>query len=354
MPNTISARLNLFRYAAGQSIERSNIPNSFSELEHCLASDMSSVRLHALVQQNALDNSDIQRFNISTQSLLKVNTIKLVVDIGAKLRFIQQLISMLEQQNIAVILLKGMAFNGDIYSLSCPRGVSDIDILIQPQDKERFDQYFAEFATKVVVEKKYSFDDLYEEAWRSNDEAKHLIDVHTHLTNPKLFNIEQTLLWQMSKPHPHYGSNKIRVLSTEHTLLHIVTHVINDTNFYHYNLVDVTFLLLKYQVDYVKLEKVAKSWGVRNATGYLFSCVNRCTDSQQLPYYPITGGAKIRAYFAWLLIDHVFILESREKSFLHRFKQINCYIVIFDEVKPALKVTYYYFKEKIKRINFSI
>jgi hypothetical protein len=335
--------LEVFRYACIHPSQNVNWDReAVKRIEETLLSHPKLERLHALIYQNAIARKQLDWFDGCTQTNLKKITYAIVADITAKRAFIHKLITVLARNDISVIVLKGMAFNGDIYSLSCPRGVSDIDILIQPQDKENFERHFAEFAAKVVVEKKYAFDDLYEEAWRSND-AKHLIDVHTHLTNPKLFNIEQNDLWQMSKPHPYYDSPQIRVLSTEHTLLHIVTHVINDTNFYHYNLVDVIFLLLKYQFDSAILERTAKNWGVWNATRYLFSCVNRCAISQQLPDYPSTGWAKIRAYFAWMLIDHVFILKSREKSLLHRFKQVACYLVITDRFTPAISLITSYF-----------
>jgi hypothetical protein len=264
------------------------------------------------------------------------------VDVAAKHYFIKQLVPLLELNNIPVILLKGMAFNHYLYDDNAPRGVSDIDILIKPEDKERFKVVFAELARAIEIENKHAFDDLYEQTWRSNNN-QHLIDVHTHLTNPILFDISTEMLWKCSMPHTAYSSDNVRLLSVEDTICHLVTHMINDTNFFHYNLIDLQKLISKEKVDVSLLEKTALKWGVFNATkfalqvAHIYLASPLTIQNSQLHFLN-----SIRLKMTSLVIKQVFTLDSIEKSFTHRIKQLCCYAFVVDKSTLIFKISIFY------------
>jgi hypothetical protein len=210
MYNSTIKTLEVFKYATTKSVSPLTWDRgAITRIETEILTAPSLGRLHGLILYNAVKRHHLDWFKATTQLQLKLNTIKLIVDIAAKKHFIKQLMAILEVHNISVILLKGMAFNGYIYDSEAPRGVSDIDILIKPHDKRMFDKIFNAIATLVAVENKHAFDGLYEQTWRSNDTAKHLIDVHTYLTNPILFNINYDQLWKHSIIHPEYDSELI-------------------------------------------------------------------------------------------------------------------------------------------------
>jgi hypothetical protein len=343
--------LEVFCYASTQVASASNWDRTaIGRIETQILLNKSLDRLHALIYKHAIARNQLHWFTAETQRILKTNTTKLIVDNAAKTQFIKQLVPLFESSNISIILLKGMAFNGNIYSDDGPRGVSDIDILILPSDKEKFNNMFSNVATLIKQEKKYAFDELYEQTWRV-EKGLHLVDVHTSLTNPILFNIEMTSLWNNSISHPKYGSKHIRILNPEFTLLHLTTHVINDTNFLHYNLIDAHEIITRQEINRDLLLKFAKGWGLANALPYLLTCCE-CYLKSPAVLVEISQKRlkKLKSKLVWIVIKELFPLSSTEKSLLHRFKQITCYLIFVN--KPILYFIYVFLVEKYKNIFY--
>jgi hypothetical protein len=335
--------LEVFSYACvEQSATEYCDEKAIQRIESLLIKDESLGRLSALILQKALANNQLDWFSETAQRVLKTTATKLVVDVAAKHYFIKQLVPLLELNNIPVILLKGMAFNHYLYDDNAPRGVSDIDILIKPEDKERFKVVFAELARAIEIENKHAFDDLYEQTWRSKNN-QHLIDVHTHLTNPILFDISTEMLWKCSMPHTAYSSDNVRLLSVEDTICHLVTHMINDTNFFHYNLIDMQKLILKQPIDVSALEKTALIWGVLNATRFVLQVAHDYLDS---PLITQNTQARfllsVRPKIASLVINKLFTLDSNEKGFRHRLQQLCCYAFVVDKWTLIFKISIFY------------
>jgi hypothetical protein len=335
--------LEVFRYAC---VEQSDTEywdkKAIQRIESQLVKDESLGRLSALILQKALANNQLDWFSETAQRLLKTTATKLVVDVAAKHHFIKQLVPLLELNDIPVILLKGMAFNYYLYDNNAPRGVSDIDILIKPEHKQRFKVVFSELAYVIDVEKKYSFDDLYEQTWRSKNN-QHLIDVHTHLTNPILFDINSEVIWERSKPHPAYSTNNVRVLGAEDTICHLVTHMINDTDLFHYNLIDLQKLMSKEKVDVSLLEKTALKWGVFNATKFTLQATHDYLASPLLinntqQHFLLSIRPKIASF----IINKLFTLDCNEKSLTHRLKQLCCYAFVVDKGSLIFKMSLSY------------
>lgn len=342
--------LEVFRYA---SVEKTDVglwdKAAIQRIETQIKKDVSLGRLSALILKKAVDNQQLSWFSQSTQMLLKATATKLVIDVAAKKLFINQLVPLLELHNIPIVLLKGMAFNHYLYDDNAPRGVSDIDILIRPEHKERFEAVFIELATCVESEKKHAFDDLYEQTWRSNNN-QHLIDVHTHLTNPHLFDICLDELWARSTIHPAYSTEHVRVLGAEDTMCHLVTHMINDTDFYHYNLIDVHVLLLEKTINCELLAATAKKWGVLNATQLILKAGH---DYVHSPLLIINSEQSLwlltRAKLASLIVNKLFTLPSHDKSVLHRFKQLCCYLFVVDKGALVFKMSLLYLQGLTKK-----
>lgn len=345
MREQLLSTLEVFKYASGSNNWKEA---DLTRIEAHLNENESLGRLSALILQNAITKQQLNWFSQSAQVHLKNSTTQLIVDIAAKRYFIKQLVPLLDQNNISVILLKGMAFNHYLYDANSPRGVSDIDILIRPEDKERFEHVFSQLAAVVEQEKQYAFDDLYEQTWRSNNN-QHLIDVHTHLTNPHLFNIVSNQLWLRSKPHPAYETENVRVLGAEDTICHLVTHMINDTDFFHYNLIDVKKLILSESLNENLLVEIATQWGVLNATQFVLDATYKYLAGPvvTLKVEP-SVLLSIRGKIAALIIKQLFTLACHEKSILHRFKQLCCYSFVLDRASTVFKISRLYFSSESK------
>jgi len=339
VPLNVQQMLDVFKYACTHNSTSIRWDKTAIQgIEKTLLRDPKLERLYALIYQNASARKQLDYFDVTTQALLKKTTYATVADIAVKRSFIQQLVPLLEDNGISIILLKGMAFNDDLYPAFAPRGTSDIDILIKPDDNEKFTLMLAELARPVAVDSDQPFDGLYEKSWVVKASANQFIDVHTHLTNPLLFEIDSTALWQTSAVHCAYQSENVRVMNDENTCAYLLTHMINDTNFYHYNLIDLHEIVAKGQLSALKLKSVVKEWGVSKAYCYV----------QQIGKKHLLTDTNLQAGFfhsnrqmtglRWFFINRVMLIDTQEKSVLQRVQQLLTYFLFVDSTQNVVKV----------------
>ncbi len=343
MRKSIQARLNVFRYVSTNKEEVWD-QSAVSQIESTFLQDKGLSRLSALILNRAKQRNHFDWFSPQAQKLLVSSATHNIVDVAAKQKLIKDLGQLLSKAGIPVILLKGMAFNHNLYSEAAPRGVSDIDILVHPRDIAHFERVFLSLASKVEVEKKYAFDDLYEETWRSKNQ-QHLIDVHIYLTNPYLFDIPYDGLWERSIPHPAYSNSKLRVLGTEDTICHLVTHMLNDLDFYHYNLLDIALLSKLSKIDHKSINTNACKWGIANLCQVMFELMNQTFRGEK----ELKGEKKrrlVRYKISLFLIQNLLPIPCRDKSLLHRFKQMCCHLFIVDNGMKFTAALFQYFKSK--------
>ncbi|KXI27225.1 nucleotidyltransferase family protein [Paraglaciecola hydrolytica] len=339
MRDDVINTLEVFRYACShQSQHVIWDQQALKRIEKQLLINPKLDRLHALIYQNAIERNQLAWFDASTQTILKKTTYSIVADIAAKRAFIQQLAAALEHKNIAIILLKGMAFNDVLYPTAAPRGTSDIDILIKPADKENFELVLKELAKPVKLDNEHPFDGLYEQSWIVLAGANQFIDVHTSLTNPLLFNVNYDMLWQTSYKHPTYQSENVRLMDNENTYAYLITHMINDTNFYHYNLIDIHELLAKNTLQPIIVEQVIREWGVSKASKYVRLSAETHLLTNFDPKYSASDKGGFFDSFNWFFVKQVMLVSASDKSVLQRIKQIVTYFLFVDSTKNVLKL----------------
>lgn len=215
-------------------------------------------RFAALLPFNRVDNIGIEK---TVQS--KFNAIKMAI-IATNLKqqaFIQNLAKRLEAQSIQVILLKSSAFNGYIYTNNHCRGNSDIDILVHPKDQKYIEKLLYGVANLHVKKDSEPFEGLYEKTWISKQDPTLFLDVHTALTNPKLFNINPAEIFLSSMPHPTFKSKAIRLMSPEHNFIHAGLHILGDGYLPHHSLVDAIAISEKEDLDWECIENTSNAWG---------------------------------------------------------------------------------------------
>lgn len=223
-------------------------------------------RFAALLPFKRVDNIGVERIVES-----KFNAIKMAI-VATNLKqqaFIQNLAKMLEAQSIQVILLKSSALNGYIYTDGHCRGNSDIDLLVHPSHHKRLEEilcYVAKLHDKTDSE---PFDGLYEKTWISKQDPTLFLDVHTALTNPKLFNISPADILLTSIPHPKFESEAIRVMSPEHNFIHAGLHILGDGYLPHHSLVDAIAISETEKLNWECIEDTSKSWGCSLVTKLL-------------------------------------------------------------------------------------
>jgi hypothetical protein len=207
-------------------------------------------QLSTLIEQQLKNNQIPVPIKIKQQSLA------IRVDYLSKKSFMQRLVKDLNEHKLTIYLLKGMAFNDNIYDASYPRGCSDIDILVLPSELIIFEKILEKYGTRVTHNNKKPFTDSYEHSWVIETDYKIYIDVHWNIMPPGLFDIDIQELTNNSYPHPIYNCKYIRVLANDRNYIHLMLHMFKDANFLHHSLVDSIYLSHKFtNLDWQIIEK---------------------------------------------------------------------------------------------------
>ncbi|WP_340680669.1 nucleotidyltransferase family protein [Paraglaciecola sp.] len=317
-------------------------------MEKQLLSDPKLERLHALVYKNAIERQQLNWFSSACQIKLKLSTYRLIADISAKKNQLTELTQLLEGHDINVLLLKGMAFNGYFYSDNSPRGSSDIDLLVQPQDKAKFCQVLKLLATSVEKKSNDAFSGLFEETWRANITQPIYFDLHWYLSYPSLFNFDGSEMVKRSIQHPSYLSENLRMLSNEDHIVYLAMHMTKDCDFFGYGLIDCHEMICQQQPDIMKCFTIAEAWGIKTGLYYLLM---QC---KKYMHTPVDEGLMhsnqpgyVRNHLCVYAINNIFTTPSKLKTMTHRFKQLISVFLFCDSLSKAFLHNIVFIKRSI-------
>jgi len=224
-----------------------------------------------LLYENTLKTGFYELLPSETQALLKDNTFSLLATDMAHKRWLVTTLEEFATKDIPIILIKGSAFANNLYTEAAPRLGVDIDFLVKEKDFEAVCSILARSMNPVVLsaERLVTHDTLFERMFDSDDKGKPIVEIHRGLTNPFIFNIEETGIWENSRTHPAYNSELVRILSPEDTLLHLAVHAFRDLDFCSHNLLDTHEIWCQWNPESEILLESAKYWGARKVLYYL-------------------------------------------------------------------------------------
>jgi hypothetical protein len=260
--------------------------------------------------------------------------------------FIKQLGSRLLEENVTVILLKSTAFNGYLYENSAPRGNSDIDILVHPNDKQRLEAVLQNMADLYEPDIKKPFEGYYEQTWIAKKDKSIFIDVHTSLTNPLMFKIDIDELFNTALSHPAYLDNSLKILTPEANLIHLATHISKDGYLPHHSLVDAAKLRRIHSLDTVKLIEFAKRWQCIKATSMLITSMNL-----YLPQWITDITKELTTTYRTRQAIKIMGWDTGNNRLLKRLQQLILQYLLIDTVTSALGLQIAYFKRLITKAN---
>ena len=294
-------------------------------------------RLYPLLHHKAKQLNQFPSLPQKTQNQLRQTTIANSANLALKESFITQLAPKLEAHSIEIILLKGMAFNGTIYQGQAKRQTSDIDILVKEKDVKAAEAILSTEMRLYQPAVLYPFDNLYESTWIHKTKPNLFVDLHTGLIQPHLFPIDYEEVWSRAIPHPNYNSASIKLLSAEDNLAHLAIHVFKDCNFYHYNLIDLHEIICQQQPELESAFEIAKQWHATGALYYLLTIaskeLNTPINTQTLEQHSPNWFKK---QLAWLTMKKLNPIPAKEKSPIHRLKQLMAQYFVTDKIGSAL------------------
>ena len=275
----------------------------------------------------------------------KFNTIKMAI-IATNLKqqaFIRSIAREFELHSILVILLKSSGLNGYLYPNQRCRGNSDIDLLIRSNEKEKLEQLLQKVAYLHNKSDSQPFDGLYEQTWISKQDPTLFIDVHTELTNPKLFSIYNADIFGLSREHPQYNTPAIRVMGPEHNFIHAALHIFGDGYLPHHSLLDAANLLSKLRMSSRGLEQICKAWGCQLITQLLITELQQSKLTTKTHNQPISASLRIK------IGRYLLSKNYPVKSLRRKLQQALLQIVLVDSFKRVIATQVQYVILKLFR-----
>lgn len=251
---------------------------------------------------------------------------------------------------IPIILLKGAAFSHNLYPEDVPRLSVDLDFLVQSKDfvpacnllSEKMSLALPDPARRATHEK------LFERVFKAKNGNYPNIEVHRGLTNPHVFNIDVDILFKQSTPHPAYGSEYIRILSPEDTLLHLAVHAFRDLDFCNHNILDAHEIWTHWKPDTEKLLESAKTWGAQHVLYYLLANSKAVMDAPiATPTIERLRPARPLHLINSLILRSHALVSFSQNSMQRRTLQLFSQITFPDTMKQGVHFQMNYFKTRL-------
>lgn len=287
--------------------------------------------IHSTTELALTDTQKVQ-FNATKMAIIATNL--------KQQAFIKSFARELESHSIMVILLKSSGLNGYLYPNQHCRGNSDIDLLIRSKDKEQFEELLSNVAYPHQKTDSQPFDGLYEQTWISKKDPTLFIDVHTELTNPKLFTISNENIFSLSMEHPIYNTPAIRVMVPLHNFIHSALHIFGDGYLPHHSLVDAALIYKKGTINWKSLESVSDSWGCLNITKLLFEEIGSTMNIQNVEKGEVVYSLRLK--LGRYILNKQYPVRSRRRKIQQAFLQIT----LIDNFKRVLLTQLEYLRTK--------
>ena len=282
---------------------------------------------------------------ISEAQKAKFNAIKMAI-IATNLKqqaFIRSIAREFELHSITVVLLKSSGLNGYLYPHQRCRGNSDIDLLIRSNEQDKLEQILEKVAYLHNKSDSQPFDGLYEQTWISKQDPTLFIDVHSDLTNPKLFSICNADIFELSTEHPQFNTPAIRVMGPEHNFIHAALHIFGDGYLPHHSLLDAANILNKLKMNSQNLKAICNAWGCKLITQLLISELQdtNLASILQSQSIPATLRVKIGKY----LLNKNYPVKSLRR----KLQQALLQLLMVDSFKRVIATQAQYVRLKLFR-----
>lgn len=252
-----------------------------------------------------------------------------------------------KQHDLTVMLIKGAAFSESLYTDSAPRLGTDIDLLFKKQDFDTARKLLLETMEPLAVEgsTKTTYSAGFEMQLKPKGSDMPMVEIHRQLKNPYIFNINAEAIWEASREHPKHGSELVRILSAEDTLLHLAVHGFRDLNYWNHGLLDAHEVLSQWNPDPILLLEKAKNW---KATHVLYVLLINCKDIMNSPVpdslLDQLSPGPIKKWAGNKILTSPELLETTSKSGKYRVLQLASQTFLPDSFFRSLKFLMHYFK----------
>ncbi|MGB3111811.1 MAG: nucleotidyltransferase family protein [Candidatus Omnitrophota bacterium] len=175
----------------------------------------------------------------------------------------EKVLGLFNREGIRTILLKGIALLQDIYKNPSERILSDVDILIRPEELQK--------AESILSGAGYRFagtNNSNAVVYKISSEPDIFLDLHYHLYNhlspsqEKVYEPDEKTIWERAVP-VRLGQEETRVLGPEDRIIYLCFHLLKERFSNHKWLKDLSLLIREKQddIDETEFIRAAKSSG---------------------------------------------------------------------------------------------
>lgn len=251
----------------------------------------------------------------------------------SKVSFIKCLAKELKEINVNIYLLKGMAFNNNVYDDTHPRGCSDIDILVTHDNVDRVKAILTKYGTESVSNQRKPNSNSYETSWIINTGYGIYLDLHWYLLPPSDIKLNYKDILEHTERHPFYNSENIRCLSKAINYFHLLLHMYKDTNILQQSLYDSIELSKSFkQEDWSKLDEIARKTKTEKIIKFIKNTIYKTLNNKRY-----TFTEKI------ISTENKIPLKLRKLILKYKFSDNNIEFILY-----IIRYSYQYTKLKIK------
>ncbi|MBN1297500.1 nucleotidyltransferase family protein [bacterium] len=190
---------------------------------------------------------------------------------GIKIRqmyWLKKLLTDIVPRDIPVLLLKGAALLGSVYSDHAFRVCNDIDIMVKIKDIARVSSALTEAGASQQVDfsRPFSTPRYHEVQFRLSDTNDIRLDVHLHPVPIGYFPGITAGLWSAASIHPDYPHGNILVPLPDDQIVIQAAHSLAHVAIQPHHIVDAKRVILHYRIEEDALIRRAAVFGARIMT----------------------------------------------------------------------------------------
>jgi putative nucleotidyltransferase-like protein len=255
---------------------------------------------------------------------------KTLVDNLVLLKALRDVTAALSEEGVGFVLLKGASLLGFLYPEIHQRPMTDVDLLIREKDWPKVGETLEARGYRMPTEdsERYYAENWYHQLVESSGTPPTNLEFHWNLESVERSRIDPEELIHEAVPCEIEGERYLR-LSDHHLLVHLSVHLAH-----HYQspaliwAVDIRRLIERGGLDWEKIGRTARAWGVENCLAYSLGYVERAfpgtlpaparkfrfsparrlimsafrTEDPSLPHLPL-GGRPLRHAVSMVLLD---------------------------------------------------
>ncbi len=176
-------------------------------------------------------------------------------------------ISAFQQQGIQTVCLKGTAMAEVLYGNACLRSVTDIDILVHPEDKAGAAAILTKLGYRQLRPQQPRDHPFHEEPYYKKASFPIFLEMHLYLDDKRLVAFPERDIWRRTQPLIIQGVQTL-TLSPEDNLLFLANHLYKHDSERLKFLCDIAELVKKFEgsLDWEYIVSAARSWKINPAT----------------------------------------------------------------------------------------